>query len=160
MLLPMRSDDGSLLKTSPQLLLSDIVGALREKFTAASVTKARRMRVIEALAAGGSARQHALADVPGVDPLLIVHGGTEAGEPLGWGPDIVAGNRRFRTLLVEPLLDPTHDGSMRRAFVRLYCLEAALGYAEEASRRRQPACRRKIGWWRSIASSSRLRTPR
>ena len=118
MLLPMRDDDGLLSKTSPQHPLSEIIGTLREKFTVASVKKVRRQSVVTALAAGGSARKEALAVVRDIDPLLIVHGGTEVGQPLSWGPDITAGNSRFRTLLVEPLLDPARDGSLRRAFVR------------------------------------------
>jgi hypothetical protein len=132
MLLPMRDESGLLLPTSPHQPLSDIMSTLREKFTIASVKKGPRQRIIAALAAGGLARKQSLAVVRDIDPLLIVHGGTEAGQPLCWGPDITAGNSRFRTLLVEPALDPVRDGSLRRAFVRLYCLEAALGYAQEA----------------------------
>jgi hypothetical protein len=131
MLLPMRNDGGLLLQASPRCPLNDIIGTLREKFTVASVRKGPRQQIIAALAAGGPDRKQALALVRDTDPLLIVHGGTKAGQPLYWGRDITAGNSCFRTLLVEPMLDPARDNSLRRAFVRLYCLEAALGYAQE-----------------------------
>ena len=158
MLLPMRDDDGLLSKASPQHPLSEIIGTLREKFTVASVKKVRRQSVVTALAAGGSARKEALAVVRDIDPLLIVHGGTEVGQPGGpiSLPATVASAhsssshcwiRRATAACVAPSSDSLASRP-RSAMPRRHL------------RRRRQACRRKTGWWRCIASSSRLRTPR